>query len=99
MRAGTTTVEALEEMARCSREPAVARLVDALCTALERGAPLAEVLRAQADDVREASRRRLLELGGRREVLMLIPVVFLILPVVVMFALLPALVTLDLLVP
>ncbi len=41
----------------------------------------------------------LLEMGGRREVLMLVPVVFLIMPVVVVFALLPGLVSLELLVP
>jgi len=56
-------------------------------------------LRAQADDGREARRRLLLEMGGRREVLMLVPVVFLIMPVVVLFALLPGLVSLELLVP
>jgi tight adherence protein C len=80
-------------------EPAVARLVDALCTGIEKGSPLADVLRAQADDGRDLSRRRLLELGGRREVWMLVPVVFLIMPVVVVWALYPGLVSLDLLVP
>lgn len=99
MRAGATAVEALEGLGRRIADPAAARLVDSLCTALERGAPLADVLRAQADDIREARRRRLLEAGGRREIYMLIPVVFLIMPVVVLFALLPGLATLDLLVP
>jgi tight adherence protein C len=56
-------------------------------------------LRGQADDARDARRRHLLELGGKKEVLMLVPVVFLIMPVVVVFALYPGLVTLDLLVP
>ncbi|MFN2388126.1 MAG: pilus assembly protein TadB, partial [Actinomycetota bacterium] len=40
----------------------------------------------------------LLETAGRREVLMLVPVVFLIMPVVVVFALYPGIVSLDLLV-
>jgi tight adherence protein C len=56
---------------------------------VERGTPLAEVLRAQAADVREQRKRQLIETGGRKEVLMLVPVVFLILPVVVLFALYP----------
>lgn len=99
LRAGAPTLEALGSFSRRVPEPEVARLVDSLITAIVRGAPLAEVLRAQADDHREARRRRLLELGGRREVLMLVPVVFLILPVVVLFALYPGLVALDLLVP
>lgn len=99
VRAGTPVGEALEEMKSRLPVAGVGRLVDALRTGIERGAPLADILRAQADDSREARRRQLLEAGGRREVLMLIPVVFLILPVVVVFALYPALVSLDLLVP
>ena len=61
----------------------------------ERGTPLAEVLRAQAVDVREVSKRALLEAGGRKEISMMVPVVFLILPVTVLFALFPGLVTLT----
>lgn len=99
IRGGATVVEALESLRARMPDAAVARFVDALCSAVERGTSLAEVLRAQADDVREARRRRLMELGGRREVLMLVPVVFLIMPVVVVFALYPGLVSLDLLVP
>lgn len=99
VRAGTGVVEALEGLGRRVPHPSMTRFVDALATGIERGAPLADVLRAQADDARDARRRALLEIGGRREVLMLVPVVFLILPVVVMFALWPGLVTLDLLVP
>lgn len=99
VRAGTPIVESLEDFARRVPEPGVGRFVDALMLGIEKGAPLAETLRAQADDVREARRRYLLELGGRREVAMLIPVVFLILPTVILFALYPGLVSLELLVP
>lgn len=99
VRTGTSIVEALEGLARRLPAVGVGRFVDALCVGIEKGAPLADTLRAQADDGREARRRRLLEIGGRREVLMLVPVVFLIMPVVVVFALYPGLVTLDLLVP
>jgi tight adherence protein C len=99
VRAGASAVDALESLKNRLPDYATVRFVDALCTGLERGAPLADVLRAQADDVREARRRRLLELGGKREVLMLVPVVFLIMPVIVVFTLLPGLVSLDLLVP
>ena len=72
--------------------PALARFVDGVVVAAERGTPLAEVLRAQAADVREAGRRALLEAGGRREIAMLVPVVFVILPTTVVFALYPGLV-------
>jgi tight adherence protein C len=99
VRAGSGVVPALERLAGRSAAPGITRLVDALCTGIERGAPLAEVLRNQADDAREARRRGLIESGGRREVLMLVPVVFLIMPTVIAFALFPGLVSLDLLVP
>ena len=63
--------------------------------AIERGTPLADVLRAQAVDVREVGKRALLEAGGRKEISMMVPVVFLILPVTVLFALFPGLLTLT----
>ena len=99
IRAGSPVIEAIEGLPRRVPDPALARFVDAVCTGIERGAPLSDVLRGQADDARDARRRQLLELGGQREVWMLVPVVFLIMPVVVVFALYPGLVSLDLLVP
>lgn len=99
VRAGAPVVESLEGLKVRIPIGGISRFVDALCAGIERGSPLADVLSAQADDGREARRRMLMELGGRREVLMLLPVVFLIMPVVVIFALLPGLVSLDLLVP
>ena len=44
-------------------------------------------------DVREAGKRRLLEAGGRKEIAMMVPVVFLVLPVTVLFALYPGLIS------
>ena len=99
IRAGARVTESLEALKGRMPIPAVSRLVDALITGIERGSPLGEVLAAQADDGREARRRALLEMGGRREVVMLVPIVFFVMPVVVVFALLPGLVSLDLLVP
>ncbi len=63
------------------------------------GTPLADVLHAQAADVREAGRRALIESAARREVFMLVPVVFLVLPVTVLFAFYPGLVGLRLTTP
>ena len=91
VRAGSPLVAALEAFADRCDLPVVARFVDAVVVAVERGTPLADVLRAQAGDVREAGRRRLLEEGGRREVRMLVPVVLLVLPVTVVFAVFPGL--------
>lgn len=92
-RAGAPLIQALQGLAqRTSLEP-LARFVDGLVIAIERGTPLADVLRAQAGDVREAGKRALLESGGRREIAMMVPVVFLVLPVTVVFALFPGLIS------
>jgi tight adherence protein C len=56
---------------------------------------MADLLRAQAVDVRELGKRALLEAGGRKEISMMVPVVFMILPVTVLFALYPGLLTLT----
>ncbi|WP_104107611.1 type II secretion system F family protein [Nocardioides sp. 616] len=76
--------------------PIVARFADGVAVAIDRGTPLADVLHAQAADVREAGRRELIESAARREVFMLVPVVFLVLPVTVLFAFYPGLVGLRL---
>jgi tight adherence protein C len=95
-RTGASLVEALEGMASRTSLPSVARFVDGVAVAVERGTPLGDVLRAQAQDARELSRRRLLEAGGKKEIAMMIPVVFLVLPVTVLFAVYPGLTVLDL---
>jgi len=95
-RAGASLVAALEGLAARTNLTSLARFVDGVAVAVERGTPLGDVLRAQAHDVRDLSRRRLMESGGRREILMMLPVVFLVLPVTVMFAVFPALAVLDL---
>lgn len=88
-RAGASIVHALQGIATRTSLPPLARFVDGVAIAVERGTPLADVLRAQAVDVREAGKRALLEAGGRKEIAMMVPVVFLVLPVTVLFALFP----------
>ena len=88
-RAGASLVQALQGMSARTSLPSLSRFVDGVAIAVERGTPLAEVLRAQAVDVREAGKRALLEAGGRKEIAMMIPVVFLVLPVTVMFTTVP----------
>ena len=88
-RSGASLVQALDGIARRTSLAALARFVDGVAIAVERGTPLAEVLRAQAVDVREAGKRALLDTAGRREIAMMVPVVFLVLPVTLLFALFP----------
>ncbi len=88
-RAGASLVQALDGIARRTSLAPLSRFVDGVAIAVERGTPLAEVLRAQAVDVREARKRSLLEAAGRREIAMMVPVVFLVLPITLLFALFP----------
>jgi tight adherence protein C len=53
------------------------------------------VLRAQAADVRALSKRQLLETGGRKEIAMMTPVVFFVMPIRLVFALYPGLVAIT----
>lgn len=94
-RAGSPLATALENLGRRTTQPAVARFVEAIATAVDRGTPLADVLRAQAQDAREAARRQLMDVGGRKEIAMMVPVVFLVLPITVVFALFPGLMLLQ----
>ncbi|QGQ19869.1 pilus assembly protein TadB [Cellulomonas sp. JZ18] len=93
-RAGAPLTLALHALADRTGMPALARFAEGVAVAVERGSPLADVLRAQAQDVREEGRRALMQTGGRKEVLMMVPVVFLILPVTVLFAVFPSVVVL-----
>ena len=99
VRTGTPVARAFDELAARTGLPVVARFAEGLAIAVERGTPLADVLHAQAADVREAGRRALIEAGARKEVLMMVPVVFLVLPVTVVFAFWPGLVGLQLVTP
>ncbi len=99
IRTGTPVAAALDAWAARSGLPAVARFAEAMAVAVDRGTPLAAVLHAQAADAREAGRRALIESGAQREVLMMVPVVFLVLPVTVVFAFWPGVVGLQLVSP
>jgi tight adherence protein C len=99
IRTGSPVSTALDRMASRSGLPVVARFAEGMAVAIERGTPLAAVLHAQAADVREAGRRALIETGARKEVLMMVPVVFLVLPVTVLFAFWPGVVGLRLVTP
>ena len=92
---GVPLPTALRAAATGIRLPQFGRWVDAVVGSLERGTPVVEVLRAQSADAREAGKRELLEQAGKKEIGMLVPLVFLILPVTVLFAIWPGLVVLQ----
>jgi len=95
-RSGIPLSTALHDMAARTGAQPLRRFVDGIIAALDLGTPLAAVLRAQAHDARVAGREHLMEQGGKREIAMLVPVVFLILPVTVIFAIYPGLIAIRL---
>lgn len=93
---GSSLAEALAAVAQRLDVPALGRAVEHLVAAIERGAPLAQVLQEQAVDAREDAQRSLIEIAGRKEIVMLLPLVFLLLPLSVLFAVFPGIVMLRL---
>ncbi len=96
IRTGTPVADAFDEFAARTGVASIARFAEGLAVAVDRGTPLVDVLHAQAADVRESARRDLIESGGRKEILMMVPVVFMVLPVTVVFAFYPGLIGLRL---
>ena len=84
---GATLRESAAQMA----VPEISALVDHLVYALERGAPLTEVVRAHSGDARADRLRAIVERSGKAEIAMLVPLVLLILPITVLFAVWPSL--------
>ncbi|HEY8294956.1 MAG TPA: type II secretion system F family protein [Micrococcaceae bacterium] len=95
-RSGTPLVEALTQFSHRTRLAPLIRFVDGIIVAVQRGTPLADVLRAQAQDVRDMAKRELMESAGRKEIGMMVPLVFGVLPLTVIFAVFPGLAMLRL---
>ena len=99
IRTGEPVGAAFEALALTTGLPIVARFATGITVAMERGTPLADVLHAQAADVREAGRRLLIETAARKEIAMMAPVVFFVLPVTILFAFYPGVLGLRLTTP
>jgi len=94
---GDGLVLALNQMSSQIESQPLTRATHSLELALERGTPLVQVLRAQAADARAHQVRMLLVLAGHKETSMMLPVVFLILPMIVAVALYPGMIALQVL--
>lgn len=92
---GIPVAAALDSCAQVADVPSLSRVVEHLTATLERGTPVVDVITAQIGDVREDAKQRLIESAGRNEVFMLIPLVFLILPVTIAFAVYPGLIAIQ----
>jgi len=86
---------ALNEMCESSQIKVLKPLINQMETALERGTPLAEVSRVFANDQRLKFRNLLTKQAATKEVSMLFPVVFVVLPSVLAVAMYPALTVLQ----
>jgi tight adherence protein C len=93
---GVPFATALDSMGRRMNSVAVRRFVDSVVIAITRGAPLIEVLHSHAQESRDFQRNRVLSAASKAEISMMIPVVFLILPISILFALWPSLANLNL---
>ena len=94
LKSGISLEQALEQFASRTCLSEVHRLVDAITVAQDRGIPLADSLSVLAEEMREAQRRQIIDVAGKRQITMLIPVVGLILPTTLLFAFFPAIVSL-----
>lgn len=95
-RAGKPLVLALQEFSSRTDLAPLVRFVDGIIVAVERGTPLADVLRAQAQDVRDTAKRDLMEAAGKKEIAMMVPLVFGVLPLTVVFAVFPGIAAISL---
>ncbi|CAB4763124.1 unannotated protein [freshwater metagenome] len=96
VRRGKAFHVALDDFGRRVDSAVIRRFIDALITAMLRGAPLIEVLQRHAAEARQTQRNFLMDKAGKAETSMMIPVVFLILPVSILFALWPSVTHLNL---
>jgi tight adherence protein C len=87
---------ALDLMGHDLNSPLVRKFIDSMVNAMVRGAPITEVLVRHAQEARDHQRNRVLAAAGKAEISMMIPVVFLILPISILFALWPSLTNLNL---
>ena len=90
VRNGRPFHEALDEMSRNLKSPTIRRFIDALVMAIVRGAPIVEVLHRHVAEARINQRNLVMDKAGKAETTMMIPIVFLILPISVLFALWPS---------
>jgi tight adherence protein C len=82
--------DALEGLDRRNGVPELSSLIGQLRAAHRQGAPVGQVLAAQADALRERRKAEIVEAGGRATVRMVIPIAVFVLPVLVIVILVPA---------
>lgn len=88
--AGHGLTKSLEILATTTSSESIRRFADTLILALERGTSLSDVLAKQVQEIRNEHHTDLIEAAGKAEIALMIPVIFLILPISILFALWPS---------
>ncbi len=88
---GISFDNAMGELTQNYQSESINTLVKSLKIAGERGTPLAEILRSFSHDLRSKNREKIIRSAAKKEITMLVPIVFVVLPTVLVIALYPAL--------
>ncbi len=87
---GYSLIEALDRLKTAYPSTSLRRFVTTLILGIERGSALTPILTAQVRDSRTAHKNEIMRRAGKAEIGLMIPVVFLILPISILFALWPS---------
>ena len=87
---GSSVTQALDNLSHKYDALILRRFVTGIILAIERGSSLTPILIAQVKDARVVRKNQILQRAGRAEIALMIPVVFLILPISILFALWPS---------
>ena len=87
---GYSLIEALDRLKSAYPSTSLRRFVTTLILGIERGSALTPILTAQVRDSRTAHKNEIMRRAGKAEIGLMIPVVFLILPISILFALWPS---------
>ena len=90
MKNGINLAQALDILNKDVDSRIIRRFCDSLAISVERGSPLIDVVGRQVEEVRQAQRLLISERASKAEIQLMIPVVFLILPISILFALWPS---------
>jgi tight adherence protein C len=90
MKRGINLAQALDILNKEVDSRIIRRFCDSLAISVERGSPLIDVVGRQVEEVRQAQRLLISERASKAEIQLMIPVVFLILPISILFALWPS---------
>jgi tight adherence protein C len=90
MREGMNLAQALDLLNGEFDSPIIRRFCDSLAISVERGTSLIDVVARQVEEVRSAQRLAITERANKAEISLMVPVVFLILPISILFALWPS---------